>query len=73
MKCHYCQGDLKQGAVPYHIDRNGYHLLFDKVPALVCTQCGEPYFNEHEVNEIQNTIRILDERIECVTASTDEG
>ena len=60
MKCHYCQAEMKKGTAPYHVDRHGYHLSFDKVPAWICSQCGQAYFKEHEVDEIQNTIRELD-------------
>jgi YgiT-type zinc finger domain-containing protein len=62
MKCHYCQGEMKKGTVPYHVDRHGYHLSFDGVPAFVCSQCGQSYFESHEIDEIQNTIKVLDER-----------
>lgn len=62
MQCHYCQGAMKKGVAPYHVDRHGYHLSFDSVPAWVCSQCGQVYFEEHEVDEIQTTIRALDKR-----------
>jgi YgiT-type zinc finger domain-containing protein len=60
MKCIHCQGQMKRGTAPFHVDRNGYHLQFDLVPAWVCTQCGEAYFEESEVESIQNAIRGLD-------------
>ena len=60
MKCIHCQGKMKKGIAPFHIDRNGYHLLFDSVRAWVCEQCGEAYFEESEVESIQNAIRGLD-------------
>ena len=53
---------MKKGAAPYHVDRHGYHLSFDSVPAWVCSQCGQAYFEAHEVDEIQGTIRAVDER-----------
>jgi YgiT-type zinc finger domain-containing protein len=62
MKCHYCQAEMKKATAPYHVDRHGYHLSFDNVPAWVCSQCGQAYFEEHEVDEIQNAIRELDVR-----------
>jgi len=60
MECHYCQGAMVKGTTPYHVDRKGYHLSFDSVPAWVCTQCGEAYLEVHEVDEIQRTIGALD-------------
>jgi YgiT-type zinc finger domain-containing protein len=62
MKCLYCQGDLKKDAIPYHVDRQGYHLTFDNIPARICSQCGEAYFEEKEVEEIQKTIRCLEKQ-----------
>lgn len=64
MKCIYCQGKMKRGSTPFHIDRKGYHLMLDAVPACVCTQCGEVYFEETEVDTIQEVMRLLDEKTE---------
>ena len=60
MKCMHCQGEMMRGIAPFHVDRKGYHLLLDAVPAWVCSQCGEPYFEEMEVDSIQEAIRALD-------------
>ncbi len=49
---------------PFHIDRKGYHLQFDAIPAWVCSQCGEVYFAEPEVEAIPQAIRNLDEQTE---------
>ena len=64
MKCMYCQGEMQRGTAPFHIDRKGYHLVLDTVPAWVCTQCGEVYFEETEVDVIQGVTRLLDEKTE---------
>ena len=63
MKCMYCQGKMKRGSAAFHIDRKTYHLTFDKIPAWVCNQCGETYFEEEEVSKIQDIIQT----IECKT------
>jgi YgiT-type zinc finger domain-containing protein len=60
----YCQGQMVRGTAPFHIDRKGYHLLFDRIPAWVCSQCGEVYFEEVEVDSIQAVIRAVDEQVE---------
>ena len=59
----YCQGKMERGVAPFHIDRNGYHLTLEAVPAWVCTQCGEVYFEESEVERIQTAIVRLDENV----------
>jgi YgiT-type zinc finger domain-containing protein len=60
----YCQGRMARGMAPFHIDRKGYHLLLDSIPAWVCGQCGEVYFEEAEVDSIQAVIRAVDEQAE---------
>ena len=69
MKCIHCQGRMERGSAPFHIDRKGYHLMFDSVSAWICTQCGEAYFDEPEVEAIQDVIRSLDHQAEKMTAS----
>jgi YgiT-type zinc finger domain-containing protein len=53
---------MKKGTAPFHIDRKGYHLTLDAVPAWVCQQCGEVYFDEPEVESIQEIIRAVEDR-----------
>lgn len=62
MKCMYCQGKMKRGVAPFHVDRKGYHVLWDEMPAWVCSQCGEAYFEAAEVNAIQAALKELDKR-----------
>ncbi|HZK76597.1 MAG TPA: YgiT-type zinc finger protein [Candidatus Kapabacteria bacterium] len=59
----YCKGKMERGFAPFHIDRNGYHLTLEAVLAWICTQCGEVYFEESEVERIQNPIARLDENV----------
>jgi YgiT-type zinc finger domain-containing protein len=33
MNCIYCQGVLEQKQVSYTVNRKGYHLILDDVPA----------------------------------------
>ncbi len=54
MKCAYCQGEMRRSTAPFHVDRKGYHLSLDEVPAWVCSQCGEPFFEEREVESIHS-------------------
>ncbi len=63
MTCIYCKGTMKRGYAPFHIDRNGYHLTLEAVPAWICSQCGEVYFEEAEVERIQAAIARLDENV----------
>ena len=44
MKCVHCQGRMKRGKAPFEIEKNGYRLRLERIPAWICTQCGEIYF-----------------------------
>lgn len=69
MKCVYCQEQMHRGTAPFHVDRKGYHLVLDAVPAWVCQQCGEAYFEEREVASIQEAIDLLDRQTERLASS----
>ena len=69
MKCMLCQGEMERSSAPFHIDRKGVHLSLDDVPAWVCRQCGEPHFEEGEVDSIQAIIRAVDEQAEKLSAT----
>ena len=62
MKCTHCQGKMRRSQAPFHIDRKGYGLSLDAVPAWVCGQCGESYFEEREVKTIQRLLLQLDKQ-----------
>ena len=47
-------------AAPFCVDRRGCHVHWDAIPAWVCTQCGEPFFETREVEEIQRALDALD-------------
>ncbi|NUO79833.1 YgiT-type zinc finger protein [candidate division KSB1 bacterium] len=64
MKCMYCQGTMERKTAPFQINRKGYHLVLSAIPAWVCAQCGEVYFEEAEVEAIQGALQDLDERTE---------
>jgi YgiT-type zinc finger domain-containing protein len=60
MKCLSCQGTMARGTAPCPIDRQGYHFLLDTMPAWVCAQCGEAYFDEAAVEARQEVSRSID-------------
>lgn len=69
MKCMFCQGKMNRSAAPFHVDRKGYHLTLDAVPAWVCQQCGEVYFDESEADSIQEIIKTLEDRTDKLSAA----
>jgi YgiT-type zinc finger domain-containing protein len=58
---------MKRGTTPFHIDRKGCHLVLDNVPAWVCEQCGEAYFEEAEVDAIQELIKSVEQKAQALT------
>jgi len=57
---------MKKGVAPFHVDRKGCHLTLDAVPAWVCEQCGESYFEEKEVDTIQGLVSSLEEKVHAL-------
>jgi YgiT-type zinc finger domain-containing protein len=60
---------MARGTAPFHIDRKGYHLILDAIPAWVCTQCGEAYFEEAAVEAIQQVLQAIDTHTEKLVLS----
>ncbi|MDI6891354.1 MAG: YgiT-type zinc finger protein [Thermodesulfovibrionales bacterium] len=71
MKCLFCSGEMEKATVAYTVDRKGYHLFIEKIPAYVCSQCGEKHFEEKEVEAIQNMIKALEEKLQDVLVIMD--
>ena len=59
-ECMHCRGDLKRGTAPFSVDRDKYHVVWNALPAWICTQCGEPYFEPAIVTAIEESLRNID-------------
>ena len=70
MKCIHCQGEMKRATTPLHVDRKGCHLTLDAVPAWVCEQCGEVYFEEKEIDAIQDLVEAVEQKNEALVVTT---
>ena len=70
MNCIHCKGEMEKKTAPFQIDRKGYHLTLDAIPAWVCTQCGESYFDEAEVTAIQAVLQKLDKETEKLAVAS---
>jgi YgiT-type zinc finger domain-containing protein len=51
---------MERKTAPFSLDRKGYHVSWDAIPAWVCTQCGESYFEAKEVELIQKAHTALE-------------
>jgi YgiT-type zinc finger domain-containing protein len=58
---------MKKSTTPFHVDRKGCHLVLDAVPAWICKQCGEAYFEEKEVDAIQELVRSLEQKAQALS------
>jgi len=63
MRCIHCQGEMEWKAAPFQVDRKTYHLTLEAVPAWVCRQCGEAYFEEREVGILGGLLVALDQKV----------
>ncbi len=61
MECLYCKGNMIKSSAPFNVDRNGYHITWESIPAWVCSQCGEALFEDKEVAHIQKALETLDD------------
>ena len=59
MRCLRCQGPVHRGTAPVKVDRDGYKLAWEQVPAWVCKRCEMPYFEPQEVETVRKAVRAL--------------
>jgi YgiT-type zinc finger domain-containing protein len=69
MECIHCKGKMARSTAPFSLDRKGYHVSWDAIPAWVCTQCGEPFFESREVELIQKALAALDRESAALVAA----
>jgi len=68
MECVHCRGVLIRKKVSYIATRKSYHMIIDEVPAWVCSQCGEPLFDEQAVDVVQGILSEIDRRVTALVA-----
>lgn len=56
MRCLRCQGAVEKGTAPVRVERNGYKLAWEQVPAWVCKRCELAYFEPCEVETIRRAL-----------------
>ncbi|HEY7215149.1 MAG TPA: YgiT-type zinc finger protein [Thermoanaerobaculia bacterium] len=59
MRCLRCQGAVERGTAPVRIERNGYKLAWEAVPAWICKRCDLSYFEPQEVETIQKALQAM--------------
>ena len=52
-KCSICGADLKTGSSTISTDDSDNLIVIRKVPVLICSNCGEEYFEDNILQEIE--------------------
>lgn len=53
MQCVICKvGITEEGFSSFTVEKEGRYLIFSKVPAAVCNNCGEAYFSAETTEEL---------------------
>ena len=59
MKCFKCSGDLEEKKVNYVVDLDTTIIIIKNVPAKVCKQCSEQYFDDETSKNIEKIVNQL--------------
>jgi YgiT-type zinc finger domain-containing protein len=56
MTCSFCDGELEERLVQHEYRWEGNLFVFEDVPARVCRQCGEKYFDAAVVKAMERAV-----------------
>ena len=56
MTCSFCEGELEERLVQHEYRWEGKLYVFEDVPARVCRQCGEKYFDSTVVKAMERIV-----------------
>ena len=59
MSCFVCKGNLENKKVNYVVDLENTIIIIKEVPARVCNQCGEQYFDDETAENIEKIVKQL--------------
>ena len=59
MECFMCKGELIEKKVNYMVDLEKTIIIIKDVPAKVCDQCGEQYFDDETSQNIEKIVNKL--------------
>lgn len=61
MECFKCKGNLIEKKINYVVNLENTIIIIKGVPAKVCIQCGEQYFNDETTENIEKIVNQLKE------------
>ena len=56
MSCSFCGGELEERLVQHEYRWEGKLFVFEDIPARVCRQCGEKYFDAKVVKAMERAV-----------------
>ena len=59
MNCFMCKGELVEKKVNYMVDLESTIIIIKGVPAKVCNECKEQYFDDETSKNIENIVNKL--------------
>ena len=59
MECFKCKGKLEKKKVNYIVDLENTIIIVKEVPAKVCMQCGEQYYDDETAENIEKIVNQL--------------
>lgn len=59
MNCFMCKGELEEKKVNYMVDLESTIIIIKGVPAKVCKECNEQYFDDETSKNIENIVNKL--------------
>ena len=61
MECFKCKGNLIEKKINYVVNLENTIIIIKGVPAKVCKQCGEKYFDDETTENIEKIVNQLKE------------
>ena len=74
MDCFKCKGKLEEKKVNYVVDLENTIIIIKGVPARVCAECGEQYFDDEtseNIEKIVNQLKSLSTEVTVVKYKSD--
>jgi len=59
MECFKCKGNLELKKVNYIVDLGNTIIIVKEVPAKLCMQCGEQYYDDETAENIEKIVNQL--------------
>ncbi len=63
-ECHFCGGRVTTKQVNVMRHWKGRYILFESVPAYVCSQCGEKYYDAAVAETMDQIMQASEERLQ---------